>query len=116
MQISQDDRLDRARRRIALTSPEGYNDFRFGLNSTAWPIASPCQRRMTRLQQCGSDQGQKIDVLRVKRPISERKLLANRANAKPSTGPRTEAGRKSDLDRKDDADKHSPWCSDLQWL
>jgi hypothetical protein len=29
----------------------------------------------------------------IKRPISERKLLANRANAKRSTGPRTEAGK-----------------------
>lgn len=29
----------------------------------------------------------------MKRPISERKLQANRANAKRSTGPRTEAGR-----------------------
>jgi len=29
----------------------------------------------------------------MKRPISERKLLANRANAKRSTGPRTEAGK-----------------------
>ncbi len=29
----------------------------------------------------------------MKRPISERKLQANRANAKRSTGPRTEAGK-----------------------
>jgi hypothetical protein len=29
----------------------------------------------------------------IERPISERKLLANRANAKRSTGPRTEAGK-----------------------
>jgi len=31
--------------------------------------------------------------MQVKRPISERKLQANRANAKRSTGPRTEAGK-----------------------
>ncbi len=32
-------------------------------------------------------------MLGVKRPISERRLQANRANAKRSTGPRTEAGK-----------------------
>ena len=32
-------------------------------------------------------------VLNMKQPISERKLQANRANAKRSTGPRTEAGK-----------------------
>jgi len=32
-------------------------------------------------------------ALSMKRPISERKLQANRANAKRSTGPRTEAGK-----------------------
>jgi len=32
-------------------------------------------------------------VLSMRRPISERKLQANRANAKRSTGPRTEAGK-----------------------
>lgn len=31
--------------------------------------------------------------MEIKRPISERKLQANRANAKRSTGPRTEAGK-----------------------
>lgn len=36
---------------------------------------------------------QKTDFLKAKRPISERKLRANRANAKRSTGPRTQAGR-----------------------
>lgn len=48
---------------------------------------------MTQFQQDGSGPGQTHDVLRAKRPISERKLQANRANAKRSTGPRTEAGK-----------------------
>jgi hypothetical protein len=48
---------------------------------------------MTQLRQDGSDLGQKLDVSRVKRPISERKLQANRANAQRSTGPRTTAGK-----------------------
>jgi hypothetical protein len=48
---------------------------------------------MTHIQQDGPDLGQKLDVLRVKRPISERKLQANRANAQRSTGPRTTAGK-----------------------
>ena len=48
---------------------------------------------MTHIQQDGSDLGQKIDALRAKRPISERKLRANRANAQRSTGPRTAAGK-----------------------
>lgn len=48
---------------------------------------------MTLLQQDDADLEQKLDVSRGKRPISERKLLANRANAQRSTGPRTEAGK-----------------------
>jgi hypothetical protein len=48
---------------------------------------------MTQFQQDGSGPGQRRDVLRVKRPISDRKLRANRANAKRSTGPRTDAGK-----------------------
>ncbi len=48
---------------------------------------------MNHIQQDGSDLGQKLDVLRVKRPISDRKLKANRANAQRSTGPRTAAGK-----------------------
>lgn len=48
---------------------------------------------MTRFQQDGPGLGQTHDVLRVKRPLSERKLQANQANAKRSTGPRTEAGK-----------------------
>ena len=47
---------------------------------------------MTRSQQGEPDSGQR-ELLRNKRPISERKLQANRANAKHSTGPRTEAGK-----------------------
>lgn len=48
---------------------------------------------MNALQQDGAELRQKIDVGRVKRPISERQLQANRANAKRSTGPRTKAGK-----------------------
>ncbi|MGC2475665.1 MAG: hypothetical protein WA485_15090 [Candidatus Sulfotelmatobacter sp.] len=47
---------------------------------------------MTRSKQGEPDSGQR-ELLRNKRPISERKLQANRANAKRSTGPRTEAGK-----------------------
>lgn len=43
---------------------------------------------MTHIQQDGSDMAQKHGAVRVKRPISERKLQANRANAQRSTGPR----------------------------
>jgi hypothetical protein len=39
------------------------------------------------------EQRKRKGVLSMSRPISERKLQANRANAKRSTGPRTEAGR-----------------------
>ena len=48
---------------------------------------------MTQLQQDGSDLGDELDVSRVKRPISARKLQANRTNAQRSTGPRTTAGK-----------------------
>ena len=48
---------------------------------------------MNQMKQKGSTLEQKLDVLREKRPISQRRLLANRANAKLSTGPRTEAGK-----------------------
>jgi len=48
---------------------------------------------MNHIQQDGSALGQKLDVLRIKRAISERKLRANRANAQRSTGPRTAAGK-----------------------
>jgi len=48
---------------------------------------------MTEIQQHGSDSRHQHDVLRGKRPISERRLQANRANAQRSTGPRTEAGK-----------------------
>jgi hypothetical protein len=47
---------------------------------------------MTLVQQDKSDP-QRNRALSMKRPISERKLQANRANAKRSTGPRTEAGK-----------------------
>jgi len=52
-------------------------------------------RRMTQIQQEGSNSGQTDNVLQVKRPISERKLQANRANATRSTGPKTAAGKAS---------------------
>ena len=48
---------------------------------------------MTKIQQHGSDSRHQHDVLHGKRPISERRLQANRANAQRSTGPRTEAGK-----------------------
>jgi hypothetical protein len=49
---------------------------------------------MTQIQQEGSDSRHEFGLVRVKRrPISERRLRANRANAKRSTGPRTEAGK-----------------------
>jgi hypothetical protein len=48
---------------------------------------------MTHIQQDGPDLRQKLDALRIKRPTSERKLRANRANAQRSTGPRTAAGK-----------------------
>jgi hypothetical protein len=48
---------------------------------------------MTQIPQERSVVGTEHDISRVKRPISERKLQANRANAKRSTGPRTEAGK-----------------------
>ena len=48
---------------------------------------------MTPIQHDGSELVKKHDLLGVKRAISERKLQANRANAKRSTGPRTEAGK-----------------------
>lgn len=48
---------------------------------------------MNELQQNGSELVQKHEVLPVKHPVSGRKLQANRANAKRSTGPRTEAGK-----------------------
>lgn len=48
---------------------------------------------MTQIQQDESDLEHKLDVSRVKPPISERKLQANRANVQRSTGPRTEAGK-----------------------
>lgn len=48
---------------------------------------------MTQFEPDGSGPSQTHDTLRVKRPISDRKLQANRANAKRSTGPRTEAGK-----------------------
>jgi len=48
---------------------------------------------MVRIQPDGSDLGHKLNVVLVRRPISERSLRANRANAKRSTGPRTEAGK-----------------------
>ena len=48
---------------------------------------------MTQIQQEGSGVRTEHDVSRVRRPISERKLQANRANAQRSTGPRTEAGK-----------------------
>jgi hypothetical protein len=41
----------------------------------------------------GELEEQRKGVLSMSRPISERKLQANRANAKRSTGPRTEAGK-----------------------
>jgi hypothetical protein len=50
------------------------------------------QRRMTQIQKDESDLKKKL-VLKMKRPISERRLQANRANAKRSTGPKTEAGK-----------------------
>lgn len=48
---------------------------------------------MNQLKQDGSNRRKKLEVLRLKRPISQRKLLANRANAQRSTGPRTETGK-----------------------
>jgi hypothetical protein len=48
---------------------------------------------MTQIQQERSVVRTEHDASRVKRPISERKLQANRANAKHSTGPRTDAGK-----------------------
>ena len=45
---------------------------------------------MTRVREQGLAKEHVVDI---NRPISERKLLANRANAKRSTGPRTEAGK-----------------------
>lgn len=48
---------------------------------------------MSHIQQIGSAPSHTQKALRVKHPISERKLRANRANAKRSTGPRTEAGK-----------------------
>ena len=48
---------------------------------------------MTRTEQGRLDAGQHTEALRIKRPITERKLQANRANAKRSTGPRTERGK-----------------------
>jgi hypothetical protein len=48
---------------------------------------------MTDNQEHGSHPDSADDGLPVKRLISERKLRANRANAKRSTGPRTEAGK-----------------------
>ena len=48
---------------------------------------------MTQIQQNRSDAEQTQDSLRIKRPISERKLQANRVNAKRSTGPRSAAGK-----------------------
>ena len=47
---------------------------------------------MTQIQEGESDLQTKR-LLNMKQPISERKLQANRANAKRSTGPRTEAGK-----------------------
>jgi hypothetical protein len=41
----------------------------------------------------GELEEQRKGVLSMRRPISERKLQANRANAKRSTGPKTEAGK-----------------------
>lgn len=48
---------------------------------------------MIYLQKAGPDAGQQTNALKGKRSISERKLRANRANAKRSTGPRTKAGK-----------------------
>lgn len=48
---------------------------------------------MVYVQQVGSHVGEKTDALKGKRSISERKLQANRDNAKRSTGPRTDAGK-----------------------
>jgi len=49
---------------------------------------------MTRKEQGKFDAGQQnFEAVRNKQPISERKLQANRANAKRSTGPRTERGK-----------------------
>lgn len=48
---------------------------------------------MTPIQQGGPASGKQFETSCVKRPISERKLQANRANAKRSTGPRTERGK-----------------------
>lgn len=48
---------------------------------------------MTQIEQETSVLETEHDVSHVKRPISERKLQANRANAKRSTGPRTESGK-----------------------
>jgi hypothetical protein len=48
---------------------------------------------MTQFQQDEARDGQTQDVVRTKRPISERKLRANRANAQRSTGPRTKPGK-----------------------
>lgn len=48
---------------------------------------------MIQPQQDGPDLGKMRDVSDVKRPISARKVQANRANAKRSTGPRTAAGK-----------------------
>jgi hypothetical protein len=50
------------------------------------------ERRMALVQQDESDP-QRNRALSMKRPISERKLQASRANAKRSTGPKTEAGK-----------------------
>ncbi len=41
---------------------------------------------MTHIQQDGSDMAQKHGAVRVKRPISDGKLQANRVNAQRSTG------------------------------
>lgn len=48
---------------------------------------------MSHIQQTGSAPSHTQKALRVKHPVSERQLQANRANAKCSTGPRTEAGK-----------------------
>ncbi len=48
---------------------------------------------MIYMQKAVPNAGQQTNTLKGKRSISERKLRANRANAKRSTGPRTKAGK-----------------------
>ena len=56
-------------------------------------IKAPGKLRWMTLVQQGESDPQRTCALSMKRRISERKLQANRANAKRSTGPRTEAGK-----------------------